>query len=104
MKALQVIREQGWQEFFKRWKAGVDSITPIQQTQSQIVFTRVTLIGISLGFIVSIMAWRNLWWVAIVLGGAFGNTYVGLVALNQKKKLLEQFEVSNKFMEVKNER
>jgi hypothetical protein len=92
MKALQVIREQGWNEFFKRWKAGVDSITPLQQTNSQIVFTRITLLGIALGFIVSIYAWRNLWWVAIVLGGAFGNTYVGLVALKQNKKLLSEFE------------
>ena len=93
MKALQVIREHGWKEFIKRWKAGIESTTPLQQAKAQVLFTNITLIGIALGFAASIYGAKNLWWLAIILGAAFGNTYIGLIAIKQKIKLLKQFEV-----------
>ena len=89
----EVIKTEGLNGFFKRWKQGIAEATPEQQTQVQITFTWITLIGIAFGFIVSIYNAKNLWWLAIVLGGAFGNTFISLIALKQKLKLLNQFKV-----------
>ena len=91
--AREVIIAEGWQGFFKRWKQGIAEATPEQQTQVQITFTWITLIGIALGFAVSIYHAKSLWWLAIVLGGAFGNTFISLIALKQKLRLLSQFKV-----------
>lgn len=92
MKALEVIRTEGWRGFIKRWKTGIEQTSPLQQIQSQIVFTRITLLGIALGFIVSIYNAKSFWWLAIILGAAYGNTWISLIALNQKSKILKQFE------------
>ena len=93
MKIIQTIKEEGWKGFMDKWKKGIEQVTPLQQTNAQITFTKITLVGIFCGFVAGIIAWRNLWWLCIILGAAFGNTYMGLLALKQKKKLLEQFEV-----------
>jgi hypothetical protein len=94
VKLIHNYRTLGRTEFLRRWKEGSQSISPLEQTKAQIVFTRITLLGISLGFCVSVVNGKSLWWLAIILGAAFGNTYIGLTALNQKKKLMEQFEVN----------
>ena len=96
MKAIQVIKEEGFKGFFARWKAGINQITPLQQIQAQLVFTRITLLGISLGFAVSIYFWHTAWWLSIILAGAFGNTYLGLVGLNQRKAIMLELENSLK--------
>lgn len=88
----EVIVKYGWKEFFKRWKAGIDEVTPLQQTNAQILFTRITLIGITCGSVIAAIAWKNLWWLGIIMLGAFGNTWVGLIALKQKQKLLKNLE------------
>ena len=41
-----------WKEFFKRWKKGIDSITPIQKLRLDARGTFITL----LGYIVSLIA------------------------------------------------
>jgi hypothetical protein len=92
MKALQVIKEEGIEGFMKRWKEGINKITPLQQTNSQILFTRITLVGITCGFFVGLYSATTLWWLAIIMGGAFGNTYIGLIALKQKRNFLIQVE------------
>ena len=77
----------------QKWKQGIVNTTPLQSTNAQITFTVISMIGIALGFAVSIYAARNLWWLAIILGAAFGNTFIGYVALKQKQKLLLQMEI-----------
>ena len=93
-KIIQTIRTEGWKGFILKWKKGIEATTPLQSTIAQIVFTRITLLGISLGFLVSLWKIKNFWWLGIILLGALGNTYMGLVALKQKKKMLEQFQVN----------
>ena len=92
IKLINNYRTLGHKEFMIRWKAGIEQATPLEQTKAQVTFTRITLIGIALGFAVSVYSAKNLWWLAIIMVGAFGNTYVGYVGLKQKVKLLEQFE------------
>ena len=96
LKLIKNYRTLGHKEFMAKWKAGIAQSTPLQQTKAQMTFTKVTLVGIALGFIVGIYSFKNLWWLAIILGAAFGNTYISYIGLKQKVKLLEQFEITTK--------
>ena len=79
-------------EFMAKWKEGINRVTPIQQIQSQVIFTFITLIGLLCGIVVTIFNFSSLWWLCIILVAAFGNTTVGLIGLNQKLILLKQIE------------
>ncbi len=79
-------------EFFKKWKSGIEGITPLTQTNIQVRSTWIMILGVSLGIVVSLFAFSNMWWVFIILVGAFGNTLVQLVSLKQKQKILKEFE------------
>jgi hypothetical protein len=102
LKLIKNYRELGGKEFLRRWKEGTQSVSPLEQTKAQIVFTRITLLGMTLGFGVSIWQGKNLWWLALILGGAIGNTYISYLGLKQKIKLLEQFNQLNNQEEVNN--
>lgn len=92
MKALEVIQKEGMKGFFARWKEGIDKTTPLEQTRVQVTFTKIIIFGILCGFAISVYNWKVAWWLAIILGGAFGNTYVSFIAIKQKLRMLEQFE------------
>ena len=79
-------------EFKDRFKQGVEGITPLQTLKTQILGTRIILLGLFLGLIVSIYGWKNLWWVAIILIGALINTGIQYLGLVQQKKRLEYIE------------
>jgi len=79
-------------EFMGRWRDGLDNITPVQKTKTQLTATRIQLVGIFLGLIVTIMAYKNLWWVAIILLGALINTGVQYLGLSQQMKNLKKHE------------
>ena len=98
-KLIKNYRELGHKEFMRRFKEGTEQATPLQQTKAQLTFTRITMLGIALGFCASIYAVKNLWWLAIILGAALGNTYVGYIALKQKEKLLINLEENYKEVE-----
>ncbi len=76
----------------KRWKRGIEGVTPYQQVKVQIRSTWITILGIIGGIIISIIAAKNLWWLLIILCGAMGNTLISLLALVQKRNLLKQLE------------
>ena len=81
-----------WKEFMGRWKSGIEGITPQQKLSAQINGARITLLGLILGLIVSIIGWHNLWWVAIVLIGGLitqGIQYLGLI---QQKLIFKKIE------------
>jgi len=79
-------------QFFKRWGHGIDGITPIQKLKTQLLGTRITLLGIFLGLCVSVYGWNNLWWVGIILTGAFINTAVQYLGLKQQLNMLKNME------------
>jgi len=82
-------------EYMARWKSGIDSITPYQQTNTQLKFTKIVIVGIIGGIIYSIISIKNLWWLLIILVGALGNTAVQLVGLIQKRNILKNIEEVN---------
>jgi len=82
-------------QFFKKWGAGIEGITPAQKTKTQLLGTKITLVGLGLGLGVSIYGWENLWWVGIVLIGAIINTGVQYLGLRQQVNMfkeMDQFE------------
>lgn len=88
-----------YKEFTERWKKGVEGITPLQKIKTQVGGTKIMLIGLIAGLVISIIGWKNLWWVAIILVGALFNTGVQFLGLIQQRKLLENLK--NQFMEDK---
>jgi len=79
-------------EFMKRWKRGIQSINPLQQTLWQVRSTWIMLIGVVLGIVISFINIKTLWWLLIILIGAFGNTVVQLIAVVQKRNILQNIE------------
>ena len=81
-----------FKEFMNRWKNGIEGITPLQKIKSQVTGTRIMLIGLFLGLIVSIFGIKKLWWIMIILIGAIINTGVQYLGLIQQKRLLDNLE------------
>jgi len=58
-------------------------------------------VGVICGLVISIINWRNVWWLTIVLTGALFNTLIQLLGLLQKRNILKRFELNT--MEVQND-
>jgi len=87
-----------WKEFFKRWKEGINGITPLQQLKTQKSATKIQLIGIILGLVMCFIGYKNLWWVAIILFGALINTGVQYLQIKQQIKAIEDLENNSEEM------
>lgn len=81
-----------WKEFFKRWKEGIDGITPKQKIQTQFNGTIIQLTGILFGLAISIIGYKQLWWLGIILLGASINTGVQLIGLRQQIKNMKKWD------------
>ena len=80
-----------WKEFFKRWKKGIDGVTPLQQVSSQMNATLIMMIGTLGGIFVSFFNVKKLWWLTIILIGSLFNSLIQYIGMMQKKKLLKGF-------------
>jgi hypothetical protein len=81
-----------WKEFLVKFKKGIEGITPLQQIKSQINGTYLMLTGLSCGIVVLAFAFKKMWWVEIILIAGLFNTFISLIGLIQKKKVLEKFD------------
>ena len=81
-----------WKEFFRRWKLGIEGISPLQQVKTQCNSTLIMIVGIICGIIVSIAKLGTLWWLMIVLVGALFNSLIQYAGFYQKKMLLQRIE------------
>ncbi len=79
-------------EFFKRWGKGIEGITAIQKLRTQLMGTRITLIGLFCGLFISIYGWDKLWWVGIILSGAILTTGVQYLGFKQQYIQLKNLE------------
>lgn len=85
-----------WKEFFKRWGNGIKEVTPIQRLNQQVIFTKIMLIGLICGFITSILNYKTMWWISIILFAALGNTFIQYFALTNQQTLLKNLENKSK--------
>jgi len=84
--------ELTFKEFIKKWGEGIEGITPKQKLKSQLIGTKISLIGILLGFFISLYGYKHLWWVAIILLGALINTYIQYISFKQQLKILDEID------------
>ena len=79
-------------EFMERWRQGIEGLTPLQVTKTHLRSLKVALIGILLGLYYSVMAFKQLYWLFVILLGSLGIMLSQWVAIWQKKKALEEIE------------
>lgn len=89
-------------EFMARWKDGIEGITPLQKIKTQLTATRIQLIGLTCGLVMTIIAYKSLWWVTIVLVGALINTGIQCLGLTQQKNALKKHEANCEEMSLDN--
>lgn len=92
-------KKVGAKEFMQRWKRGIIDITPYQQAKMTFNNTWIILVGIICGFVFTFFNMQQLWWLAIILGGAGFNTIVVQLGNYQKMKQLEIFDKAVKEVE-----
>jgi hypothetical protein len=94
-------------DFFKRWKQGIEGITPLQQTKTTLWSYPLVLGGILTGIVIMII--RMQWWLLIILIGSFPLSLMGFISTIQKyfqqKKVYDMMKeiepVDNKSFDVK---
>ena len=89
-------------EFIKRWKSGIMSITPYQQSVIQIRGQIISLVGVLIGIFMAIKL--KYLWLVIILGGALIVTLSQMIGIYQKINLLREIEtnfVSENIQELK---
>lgn len=81
-----------FKEFKQRFAQGVQSVSPLAQVNSTLLFTWITLLGILCGLCLSLFYFSKFWWGAIILFAAAGNTIVSIIGLKQKQKQLKDIQ------------
>ncbi len=81
-----------FKEFMERWRKGIEGLTPLQVTKTHLHSLKVAFIGILLGLYFSVMAFKQLYWLFVILLGSLGITLSQWVAIWQKKRALENME------------
>jgi len=81
-------------QFFRRWGKGIEGITPLQQSRTQLMGIWITITGISAGIIVNaIVRLENFWWwVEIILIGSLILTVIQFVGIYQQYKIKKRVE------------
>jgi hypothetical protein len=92
MKLIDNYKTLGHKEFFARWKQGIEGITPLQQAKGTYNSTWISILGIILGIVVTIIWIKTMWWLLIILVGALGNTLIMQLSNWQKIQLLKKME------------
>ncbi len=81
-----------FKEFMERWRKGIEGLTPLQIINTHLRSLKLALIGILLGLYYSIMAFKQLYWLFVILLGSLGIMLSQWVVIWQKKKALENIE------------
>lgn len=84
-----------WKEFFKRWGQGIEGISQLQKLKAQNNGYFLQLIGLLLGFVVAVLNYESLWWLAIVLFGALIVTGVAKIGVKQQMIQLQLLELES---------
>ncbi len=102
IKLIKNYRKLGKEEFWKRFREGVEQITPTQRTKGEINGLVIMLIGLTLGLIATpIIRLEGIWfWIEIILFGSLTMTIFQLIG---KLQLYKNYKAQDKIMEELNE-
>lgn len=81
-----------FKEFMERWRKGIEGLTPLQVINTHLHSLKIALIGILLGLYFSVMAFKQLYWLFVILLGSLGIMLSQWVAIWQKKRALENMK------------
>jgi len=85
-----------WKEFFKRWKQGIENLTPQQRIKNEIRGTFITLLGFLVSFVAVIILREKIGLLAygliLIFLGSIINTGLKFFALKQQSKIFKQIE------------
>lgn len=79
-----------WGEFGRRWKKGIEAVTPMQQVKIQLMGQLVVLFGIIWGLILS--AYLEMGWLFLIMLGSFFVSGVGMLGTYQRFLALLKIE------------
>jgi hypothetical protein len=79
-----------WAEFMARWKSGMESVTPLQQTRIGMLGYIAIFAGILWGIVVTAMI--NQWWLFTILIGSLVVSGVQFFGTMQKYLILTKLE------------
>ena len=87
-----------FKEYMKRWKSGIEGITPLQQTITQIYGNWIIILGISLGIIVNlVIRFKHQWyWIEIILAGSMVLTIMQMISILQKYWRFKEIDKASK--------
>jgi len=93
-----------FKEFMKKWKQGMEGITPVQQLSSNNLGYYLVFLGEIVGIITSI--WMRQWWLLIILIGSLIITavaYIGnwqqLQVMKKQEEIMKSLDLEAKQME-----
>jgi len=90
-----------FKEFMKRWKGGIEGITPLQATKTQLMGIWITISGIIAGIIINcLVRIQYQWiWITVILSGSFILVIINFISTLQKywkfKKIEEEIKKLN---------
>ena len=73
-----------WKEFFKRWGEGIRSVSPLNLAIIERNGIYITLAGIICGLVISVITFKTLWWLGIILLGSMIITLTSLISCLKK--------------------
>lgn len=79
-----------WKEFGKRWKEGMQNVTPYQQSFIQLIGSGITIIGIIWGILFSILFKQ--YWLSTILTGALLVNAMQTLGIYQKYTSFKKVE------------
>jgi hypothetical protein len=92
-----------FKQFIQRWKVGVQGITPLQSTKTQLMGIWITITGIIAGIVVNILIrLENMWWwILIILLGSLILTGIQFLTTLQKYWKFKLIDIQMKEIEKK---
>lgn len=75
-------------EFFKRWKQGIQAVTPYQQSKINLIGNILIVIGVVFGLVTTFLL--KVWWLFIILLGSLFLTSMGFLGNLQKYYVLKK--------------
>jgi len=87
-------RKLTFRQFLRRWRSGVEGITPLQQSKTSLMGIWITMTGIISGIVVNaLVRMENIWWwVEIILIGSLVLTTVQFISILQKYYIHKKVE------------
>jgi len=90
-----------FKEFLKRWKSGIEGITPLQTAKTNLMGTWIIISGVLGGMIINVVVRMQdqWWWIEVILAGSLILSVLQLLTGFQKYWRFKKIEDAQKELE-----